>query len=397
MLMRVPALVVLCTLAAGPVAAQTTRVEAIAAEQQEKAKELGTEGPGDAERVVIRVLSSPLLAGRSGPYPWFGSVFAGSGFAAGVGYFNRFPWGGSFNVATGISINTSTVIEARLELPELWRGMFKVGAMARRLDVNDVSFYGIGPDTPKERRAGYDYQPTDYGVDATFRPRRWFSVSGAVSRLDFTTARDVDELAGDTLPRLRELAPGLGLDLTYNVSRVSAAIDWRPSQGYNTRGGLYRATWERHNEAEDKPFDFRTAEYEAVQLLPVLHEQFVFAFRGLATLSHTDGNDVVPLVLAPYLGGGSTLRGFRNRRFTDRNRVLLTGEYRWRPSRYLDMVVFLDAGQVAESQKQFRLGSFETAWGTGVRFHGPAFTALRVEAAKGREGWVLVFAGGQTF
>jgi Omp85 superfamily domain len=395
--MPVRVVIALCVLAAGPVSAQTTRVEAIGHEQATKAKALGVEEAGEAERVVVRIISSPLLVARVGPYPWFGSVYPGSGFAAGAGYMNKLGKGAAYNVAAGISINNSKVFDAQFGLPELARGRFKINTMFRYLDVKDVSFYGIGPDSMAQRRRGYDYQPTELGLDAVFRPRRWLIVSGGISRLDFTTDRDIDDIEVDEPPRPRDTAPGIGQDLTYNVSRASAAIDWRPVQGYNVRGGMYRVTWERHNEATEKPFDFRTTEYEAVQLLPLVREQFVLAFRALATLSHTDGPDIVPLVLAPYLGGGSSLRGFRNRRFTDRNRVIVNGEYRWRPSRYLDMAVFLDGGQVAEHQKEFRFKSFETAWGAGFRIHGPTFTALRVEAAKSREGWVLVFAGGQTF
>ncbi len=102
-------------------------------------------------------------------------------------------------------------------------------------------------------------------------------------------------------------------------------------------------------------------------------------------------------MLAPYLGSGSTLRGYSNRRFTDRNRMLLTGEYRWRPSRYLDMALFLDAGQVAANRSDFDLDEFDVAWGLGARFHGPHFTALRLEVARGREGIRIIFAGSQPF
>jgi hemolysin activation/secretion protein len=102
-------------------------------------------------------------------------------------------------------------------------------------------------------------------------------------------------------------------------------------------------------------------------------------------------------MLAPFLGSGSTLRGYANRRFTDRNRMLLTGEYRWRPSRYLDMAIFYDTGQVAHDRGDFRASLFESAWGLGARFHGPNFNALRIEVARGREGIRLVFAGSQPF
>jgi outer membrane translocation and assembly module TamA len=75
----------------------------------------------------------------------------------------------------------------------------------------------------------------------------------------------------------------------------------------------------------------------------------------------------------------------------------VTGEYRWRPSRYLDMAIFMDAGQVAAGREQFQLKQFDVDVGIGARFHGPAFNALRVEISHGREGFRLTFAGSQPF
>ena len=53
-----------------------------------------------------------------------------------------------------------------------------------------------------------------------------------------------------------------------------------------------------------------------VQLVPLVREQFVLAARGLVTLTTPDSGHEVPVMLAPFLGSGSTLRGFANRRFT---------------------------------------------------------------------------------
>jgi len=175
------------------------------------------------------------------------------------------------------------------------------------------------------------------------------------------------------------------------------ATDWRSSPGYSTRGGFYRGTWERHDEANHRPFSFDSQEYEVVQLLPLVREQFVLAARGLVTMTRPDAGHEVPVMLAPFLGSGTTLRGFATRRFADRNRVLLTGEYRWRPSRYVDMALFIDAGQVTADKHQFRVRDFETSWGIGARIHGPTFTAIRVEVARSRDGLGLVVAGSQVF
>ena len=41
------------------------------------------------------------------------------------------------------------------------------------------------------------------------------------------------------------------------------------------------------------------------------------------------------------------LRGYPSWRFRDRNRLLLTGEYRWTAGQFVDMALFVDAGKVA--------------------------------------------------
>ena len=102
-------------------------------------------------------------------------------------------------------------------------------------------------------------------------------------------------------------------------------------------------------------------------------------------------------MLAPFLGSGSTLRGIHNRRFTDRNRMLLTGEYRWRPSRYIDMALFLDAGQVAADRRDFDLERIRRRLGPRRALPRSNFNALRLEVARGREGVRLIFAGSQPF
>jgi hypothetical protein len=383
-------LVLVGLLLSSPAYGQATRVEAIAEEQAEKAKGLGTEGPSDAELIVRRVLLSPLLSGGGGAYPWFGSVFGGSGMAIGAGYLKRLEKAAAINLLAGISINNSQLLETRVAAPALWRGRIKVGAEASWVKAREVQYFGPGQESSADIDFEYDYQPTEYSVDGAFKPLPWVSFGGGYSFLDLETRiQDFDPAV--------EAAPGIGRDLQYHITRAEVAIDWRTSPGYSTRGGLYRASWERHEETNGKPYSFDTQEYEITQLVPLVREQFVIALHGLMTLTSTESGAQVPLMLAPFLGSGSTLRAYQTRRFTDRNRVLVTGEYRWRPSRYLDMAVFVDAGQVARDLHQFRVRDFDANWGIGARFHGPVFTAWRVEYARGREGRNIIFAGSQVF
>lgn len=388
--MRISISIIVLALMAAPAAAQSTRVEAIAEEQAEKSKNLGVEQASKAERVIRQVLLSPLLSGGDGVYPWFGSVYSGSGIGAGVGYLHRLPSAANFNFQTGASINGSMLVRGSFASPELWHGMLQVDASGQWLKAKGVSFYGFGQDSDRANRERFTFSPKDIGTNVTLKPVRFVSVTGSYTFMNFDTIRDEPRFFGSD-------APGMDEELNYHISRATIAFDWRTSPGYSTRGGLYRASFEHNYEARERPYTFNLQEYEVVQLVPLVREQFVFAARGLMTLTEPVDGHEVPVMLSPYLGSGGALRGFSNRRFTDRNRVLLTGEYRWRPSRYLDMALFLDAGQVAADRRDFDLGEFETAWGIGARFHGPNFNALRIEVARGREGIRLVVTGSQPF
>ena len=388
--MRTTILLIATLTIAGAAAAQSTRVETIAEQQAEKAKRLGAEGPSEAEMIIRRVLLSPLLDGGDGIYPWFGSVYGGTGMGFGAGFLKRLEHASHLNVHAGLSVNNSMIARGTFAAPGLWRGMLQVDATAQWLKARGVSFYGIGQHSQRAARERFDYTPAELSGNATLKPMRFVSMTGSYGFLSTDTDRETPRFPAAE-------APGLDQQLNFHVGRGAIALDWRPSAGYSTRGGFYRATFERHLEADGRRFSFNAQEYELVQQVPLVREQFVLAARALVTLTQPHHGHEVPIIMAPFLGSGSTLRGYANRRFIDRNRLLLTGEYRWRPSRYLDMALFVDAGQVAARRQQFDVGEFEVGWGIGARFHGPTFNALRIEVARGREGIRMIFSGSQPF
>jgi hypothetical protein len=337
------------------------------------------------------VSGSTFFGGQlRGFYPWVGSVFGGAGAGFGGGYMQHLPQGSSLNATGGVSDNGSWFGQALALAPPLADGRVALSGLFRITDVNDVNFFGLGPDTSKADRQGYDYRPIEFGGTATVKPVRWLPVAGSLSRQWISTG-------GALTAAVPPPAPGFDTDLTYDVFELSAAIDTRPSAAYSTHGTHLATRYARYQEAGERPFSFDRWEYEASQLVPLVREQYVLAFRGLLMTTATGGADEVPYMLSPYVGSGSTLRGFRNRRFTDRQAMVVTAEYRWRPSRYLDLALFVDSGQVASSVRGLARDRFETAWGVGARFHGPAFTAFRVELARSPEGFRMVWASSQPF
>lgn len=385
---RVSATIVLCAILAHAqqVAAQDSRAEEIARLQAEKATQLRPYEKSPGERGLE--IAQQIIIGGSGVYPWLGSIYPGGLLGFGGGYRQLFGDTGAFNVLGGWSIKNYKVARADLRLPVFADRRVAITSHAVWLDAPSVAFYGIGIDSLRDNRTTYEFSPTTAGVAGTVRLADWLFVGGGVDSLTIASG---GPLLGF------ETAPGFGEDVRYTVGRASLGIDWRTSPGYSRRGGLYRVEWSDHRDRGDGRFGFQQTEAEVVQLLPLFRESSVLAFRGLVTTTETGAGETVPIFLLPSLGGGTTLRGYPSWRFRDRHRLLLSAEYRWAAAQVIDMALFADGGKVVGRRSDLGLSGLKTNVGIGIRLHGPSFTALRFDVARGREGWVLNLGGGAAF
>src|SRR4029077_1539783 len=87
---------------------------------------------------------------------------------------------------------------------------------------------------------------------------------------------------------------------------------------------------------------FRRVDAEVDQFVPLLRENWVIALRAAASTTDTPAGHYVPYYLMPDLGGSHSLRGYSSWRFRDRNRLVLSGEYRWTAGPFVDMALFVD-------------------------------------------------------
>jgi hypothetical protein len=395
-LMAVSALLFACTASAqesGSGAA--SRAATIEHAQAEKAKDLHPYVPNTAERVIAR-LENGFFAPPVGPYPWFGSVLSGGGFAIGPGYRRPFGEDGVLNVYAGWSIKNYKTVDAHVHLPEAANGRLLFDVRARWVDAPRVSYFGLGNDSVKADRTSFDYEPLTVGLNVAVQPVWFFEVGGGADYLRVNTG------PGSGAVSIEErftsaTAPGLGTDPDYVRSRVYAQLDSRDAPGYTRRGTLLRAEYSDYSQRKGDGFSFGRVDVDARQFIPVLRENWVIALRALASYTDAAAGEDVPFFLLPSLGGGSDLRSYSSFRFRDRNRLLLSGEFRWMPSHFLDMALFYDAGKVAEHRSDLDLDGMKHSYGIGARFHTPSANVLRIEYARGREGGRLVFAGGPSF
>ncbi|MQA31839.1 MAG: BamA/TamA family outer membrane protein [Luteitalea sp.] len=391
---RIGILIVVCMASTTPGWAQQTREQLRAAAQAEKAKTLQPYVPGPVERYSATIQQA--LLDPPPIYTFIGGVFPGGAFALGPGARYRWTSGALADVHGAWSMKNYKMVDASLKLPAFAGRRIAVETHANWLEAPKVAFYGPGNTSLDSDRTSFLYRSTTAGGSARVQLLPVASVGGGLDYLDLTTG------PGRLGPSIEQrfgpvTATGLGTAPTYTRSHAFAAIDWRDSPGYSRHGGLYRVDWSSYQQRHDGPYSFTRIDAELDQFVPLLRENWVLAFRALASVTGTDEGRGVPYFLMPSLGGGSELRGYPSWRFRDRHRLLLTGEYRWTAGQFVDMAIFLDAGKVVSRRRDLDLNDLQTSYGIGIRFHAPAATILRAEVARTIEGIGLVFAFGPSF
>jgi outer membrane protein assembly factor BamA len=272
---------------------------------------------------------------------------------------------------------------ATATMPAFAAGRVTVMGRASWLDAPDVAFYGVGNDSRNDR-GGFSYTASTVGVSSRVKAAGPLAVGGGLdaTRIDAGPAR------GSSVITARP---------TYVTSHVFAEIDSRTAALYTRRGSLYRVEWSDHRQTNAGPYTFGRVDAEVQQFVPILRERWVIALRALASSTTTAAGREVPYFLMPDLGGSHTLRGYSAWRFRDRNRLLLTGEYRWTAGPFVDMALFLDAGKVAARASDLDLSGLTKTYGIGISLHTLTSTVTRIEVARTAEGNSLGFSFSPSF
>ena len=374
-----------------PVFGQNTRAEVIAQRQAEKAQRLEPNLPTTTEKAL-----EWLEAHFTDPdtvYLTFGGLYPSGGFAPGVAV-RRAVGYARFNAGVAYSVRNYKLAHVSVGFPHLAGDRLEIDTHLRWLDATQVPFYGLGNASRKDDRVNYGLRALDAGGTVALKPVDWFRIGGGVA------LRRMEDRAGvGSAPAIGPggpAAPGLFTDARYRQLTGFTAIDSRESPGYTRRGGLYSIAVHDFTD-RDNPLSFRRVDAEVQQFLPILTEHWVLAFRGLVQTTDVDDNEQVPYYLLPSLGGARRHRGYSDFRFQDRHMLLVSGEYRWMPSRVIDMALFVDAGKVARDRRDLDLSGLKTAYGIGLRLHGPNFTPLRFDVAHGKEGIRVHLTGGVAF
>jgi hypothetical protein len=377
----------------GSALAQSTREEAIAQEQAEKAAGLRPYVRNRVEQGILDFEEAGGFGTSRGFFVTFGGIKSGSSVAMGPVYGRTFA-GGALVQAKGVySVRNFKLGELLLRSAPLGEGRLVVSGRARWQDAPELAVYPFGSDSPKVR-ADYSETLTQFSGDALFKPVPFLHVNAGLSYERYETGpADTDRSSIEELYTPEQM-PGLDADPDYLHTSIGAAIDTTTGPRYSRSGTVLGATFHDYRQQDTGAFSFQRTDLFARQLIPILHGNWVIDLSARASGTRADAGEAVPFFLMPYLGGGRSLRGFPSYRFRDRYTLVMTAEYRWYAQEWVDMAVFYDTGKAVARRGDLDLDGLRDSVGIGIRFHTPQQTALRLELAHSNEGFRFIFGWG---
>jgi Omp85 superfamily domain len=345
---------------------------------------------------LINFADSELDEGssRDGFYPEVGNMITGSGWiSAGPGYRRRF-WHERALVdgSAALSWRTYKMAQARVELPHLANNHLALGSQVRWQDLTQVNYFGVGPDSLESERSQYRLKNTDVIGYAVVQLARHVAVRGTFGRSSRPTLSSATGSFKRGFPDARQVfseEPGVAEQTSFLHGDVSMTVDTRDYPGHPTSGGLYRGAAATYSDRDLHQFSFQRYEAEGLQMIPMAGDRWTFALHAWLVASDASSSNNVPFYMLPSLGGHSTLRGYYDYRFHDRNLLVANVESRWALFSDIDAVVFFDAGNVAPRVGDLNLN--KTSYGAGVRVHSQRSTMARLDVGHSHEGWRLFF------
>ncbi|GEM_PF-617206 len=315
----------------------------------------------------------------------FGGLGTGAGMAVGINFFDNHPEGRfRWQVPLRISNANYQQFETAVSYSFLPKHRLFIEGRARYRNRPQEDFFGLGPSSAVAGRSNFQLQDRGIGgaIGSEFAPGARVDFSFRYVNANVGPGRDAEY--GDTaalFPALPGLARGSAL-LLYGVSAVYPRLDnpLDPHRGLRLRARFLRA--DSRNADNFNFYDYGAAG----DIYIPLGGPRTLALRGIADFRSPRNGGAVPFYALPFLGGGSTLRGYREFRFYDNNALLFNAEYRWRVWKLADLVGFFDAGQVAPSLPALDADRFRQSYGGGLRFRGATGVMLRFDVGHSREG-----------
>ena len=349
------------------------------------------------------------LFGRGGFIPLFGGLGETAGVSGGVRYdaFLRHP---NLTLAADVRASIRTYAGVRL-MTGFENDRFSLYGYGRyRYQPKEV-FYGLGP-SDRDTASDYRLDERIAGASGSVKPFDGVAIGINASVIDnrFGNGRHGD------FPQIDETfgiddAPGMWMDSRYGAVGMWIEVDRRDlvskrvedrftPQAYlrdrlplgTNRGWYVAASAMPHFGLGDDENDFVRYTVEGQYFLPM-----GLGTDGIASrvqLASVRSSETPMFYLMPTLGGAYSVRGFRPHRFRAENTLLVNLEYRRSLLLFLDLALFVDAGQAFRDGSRISRNEMEYGYGAGLRGRIGRYVFGRVDLAHSREGLHVYFRAG---
>ena len=355
----------------------------------EPAAQATDQTPPAVRKVRNFIENSPIVQRLKGDgfYPRIGGLSAGSGLAGGGGYRQHLNWA-YVDVSAAISTKSYRGIDAQVRWVDTSR--FQLANLLTFRNNTQDDFYGLGNDTTDATRTDYGIRWTDFGARGSVRIVRGFRLGAdigyfipAVRHGRDANLLSIAQIFSDAT------APGLARQPNFEHHSVFAVSDSRDAEGFPRRGGFYRAAYAIWNDHSFGQYNFERFDITGSQFFS-LPTKSVVALRLALSYTNNEPGDRVPFYLLPYVGGGDTVRSFREFRFRDENAGVFNVELRHKVHSMVHVAGFLDFGKVAHNWQDITPTDLKKAFGVGLRAGTDAKTYFRLDVAHG-DGGTRVF------
>jgi surface antigen Omp85-like protein len=356
------------------------------ADQPVDATPQATDQPPPAVRKVRNFIeNNPIVQKLKGDgfYPRIGGLSQGSGLAGGAGYRRHLDWG-YVDVSGAVSTKAYRGIDAQVRWVDTSR--FQLANLLTFRNNTQDDFYGLGNDTTDGTRTDYGIRWTDFGARGSVRIVRDLRLGAdigyfipAVRHGRDANLMSIAEIFSDAT------APGLAGQPNFEHHSVFAVSDSRDADGFPRRGGLYRAAYAIWNDRSFGQYNFERFDITGAQFFS-LPTKSVVALRLALSYTNNEPGDRVPFYLLPYIGGGDTVRSFREFRFRDENAGVFNVELRHKIHSMAHIAGFVDLGKVAHNWQDINPTDLKKAYGVGLRAGTDEKTYFRFDVAYGDGG-----------
>jgi len=249
---------------------------------------------------------------------------------------------------------------------------------ARNKQMEDLPFYGLGPDTNVHNAVHFSERDTRAGALLASPLNSWLSAAGTFEAI-FPTVGNVSSTRVTSIGQVYDEATAPGLASQPTLLHFEAVL--RPhfafasehlQLNYRFRYGYFYDTDTGHYSFRRFVADFGHAIYPESEG-GIRRLDSVLNIRVRLAMSDPSSTNAIPFYLQETIGGSdidnqATLRSFRDFRFRGPNSFLVQTEYDRRIIGPVGILAFYDAGKVTNARSDLNFSNLHQGFGGGLSF-----------------------------